>query len=101
MFKIGDKVICVNDIKQEHTILELSKDMPNWVKLNEQYTIRDILDNDFVVGVLLEEIRNPIKYFRLLNKTQEPAFATWRFKKQEIAYIRAELLTKNVKHVLA
>ena len=81
MFQIGDKVICVNDYKNPETREELSIDMPNWVKKGEKYSVRGFLDSDFVVGVYLEGIENPVKYFKLINKVAEGAFATWRFKK--------------------
>lgn len=81
MFEIGEKVICVDDSKQPHTVEELTKDVPNWVKKGEKYTIRGIQDHDFVVALLLEEISNPLKYFRLVNKVLEPGFMTSRFEK--------------------
>jgi len=81
MFQIGDKVICVNDYKNPETREELLIDMPNWVKKGEKYTVRGFLDSDFVVGVYLEEVKNPVKYFKLINKVAEGAFATWRFEK--------------------
>lgn len=81
MFQIGDKVICVNDYKNPETRKELLIDMPNWVKKGEKYTVRGFLDSDFVIGVYLEEVKNPVKYFKLINKVAEGAFATWRFEK--------------------
>ena len=87
MLEVGDKVICVNSAKQAHTVEELNKDMPNWVKKGEKYTIRAIYDWDFVVGVLLEEVRNNPIYFSLVDKNAEPCFATWRFEK---------LITNNI-----
>lgn len=82
MFSIGDRVLCIDNSKQPHTVEELSKDVPNWVEKNKEYTVRAIHDHDFVAGVLLEEIENPAKYFRVVGKVLEPAFATWRFRKQ-------------------
>jgi len=88
MLEIGNKVICVDASIQNHMIEELSKDVPNWVKQDEIYTVRGFNNNKgIVVGVLLEEISNPIKFFKLTGEYQEPAFATWRFRKQEEAYI--------------
>lgn len=81
--EVGDKVVCVSAAMQPHTVEELTKDVPNWVKKDETYTIREILDHDFVVAVLLEEIVNPIKYFKVLDRTMEPAFAIVRFRKIE------------------
>ena len=56
MFNVGDKVVCVDSSMQLHTVEELRRDVPNWVKQGQQYTIRDIVDSDFVIGVRLEEI---------------------------------------------
>ncbi len=84
MFEIGDRVICINASMQTHTVEELRRDMPNWVKEGSIYTIRAFLDNNGIVtSVLLEEISNPLKWFHLINRYQEPAFATWRFAKQQ------------------
>lgn len=80
MFDIGQIVVCVEDYKLPHTSAELSIDVPNWCKKGEKYTIRGFLDAGFVVGVYLEEIVNPPKYFRLVDKTYEPAFRVDRFR---------------------
>jgi hypothetical protein len=67
---------------QAHTIEELSKDVPNWITQDKKYIIRGFNENDgIVLGVLLEEVVNPIRFFKLINKFQEPAFAEWRFRK--------------------
>lgn len=82
MFEIGEIVLCIDSSMQSHTIEELSKDVPNWVIQDKKYTIRGFNENDgIVLGVLLEEIVNPIRFFKLINKFQEPAFRTDRFRK--------------------
>ena len=83
MFEIGQKVVCINSLKQPHTVEELNKDVPNWIVKGKKYTIRGIQDWDFVVGLLLEEVVNNPIYFKVVNKTAEPAFASWRFRKLE------------------
>lgn len=89
MFDIGDRVICVN--------AKIPKGMnpvvfPNWVKEGKVYTIRGFHDNDnIVVGVLLEEISNPIVPIALISRFQEPAFATWRFSKSDEISIEAHV----------
>jgi hypothetical protein len=81
-FSIGDNVVCIDDSMQPHTVAELKKDVPNWVKKDKQYTVRAVLNNrDIVTGILLEEIDNPPKYFDKIGGFQEPAFAEWRFRK--------------------
>lgn len=88
--KIGSKVICIDDRYAPNTTEELKKDCPNWVKKNEKYVIRQINDLDFVVSVLLEEIRNPLKYFRLTDDVREPAFKISRFRECQEDEVTAE-----------
>ena len=81
-FYIGDRVVCIDASMQPHTVDELKTNVPNWVKKDQEYTIRTIHNNrGIVTGVLLEEIDNPIIYFDKIGKFQEPAFAEWRFRK--------------------
>lgn len=98
MFSIGDEIVCIDASMQLHTVEELRRDIPNWVKEGQQYHVRGIADHDFVVGLYLEEIHNPHKWFKLVNKYAEPAFATWRFRKiervtREISVEQEELIT--------
>jgi hypothetical protein len=80
--KPGDKVICIDASIEPDKVEEIRKDFEIWVTKDKEYTIREILDNNGIVpGVLLEEIHNIPKFFNLLNRFQEPAFATWRFRK--------------------
>jgi hypothetical protein len=81
-FSIGDRVVCVDDKMQPHTVEELKKNVPNWVKKDDEYTVRAILHNrGIVTSILLEEIDNPPLYFDKIGGFQEPAFAEWRFRK--------------------
>ena len=81
MFDIGQKIACCEDYKLPHTIEELSKNMPNWVKKNDIYTVRGFNDNNGIVtGILLEEVSNPILYFKLLGYSQEGSFRLDRFR---------------------
>jgi len=98
MFKINDRVVCVDASMLAHTVEELTRDVPNWVKQDEQYTIRGFADHDFVVGVYLEEIHNPPKWFKLVGAFIEPAFKESRFRKLEetkieISIEQEELIT--------
>lgn len=79
---IGDKVICINDTIDLDKIAEIKNCFFIWVKKGKEYTIREILNNDNIVaGYLLEEIHNFPVFIKLINRVQEPAFATWRFAK--------------------
>lgn len=91
MFEIGDVVVCVDASMLPHTVEELTKDVPNWVKEGQKYTIRGFADHDFVVGVYLEEIHNPPKWFQVVGGFYEPAFKTSRFRKLEAAVVSLEI----------
>ena len=80
--KPGDKVICIDASIDANKVNEIKNDFEIWIIKDKEYTIREILDNNGIVpGVLLDEVHNFPKYFKLLNRFQEPAFATWRFRK--------------------
>jgi hypothetical protein len=91
MFDVGSRVVCVDDSMQPHTVEELKKDVPNWVKKGQRYTIRDIVDHDFVVGVRLEEISNAPIYFKIISRAIEPCFASWRFRALQEDEVEAEV----------
>jgi hypothetical protein len=84
--KPGDKVICVNASIDPEKAEEIRRDFEIWITKDKEYTIREILDNNGIVpGVLLDEIHNFPKYFKLIDRMQEPAFALWRFRKLNYA----------------
>lgn len=87
----GDKVICVDATIDPEKSKEIRRDFEIWITKDAQYTIREILDNNGIVtGVLLDEIHNFPKYFKLIDRFQEPAFAQWRFRKLNYASRPAE-----------
>jgi len=101
MFNINDSVVCVNDTIQPHALEETLKDVPNWIKKGEKYTIRQFNDNDgIVVGVLLEEIRNPILFFSLLGRSQESGFALWRFAKSQENDVESEVNENKLVNII-
>lgn len=80
--KPGDKVICINSSIDPEKSAEISRDFEIWIARDKEYTVREVLDNNGIVpGILLEEVYNLPKWFKLINRFQEPAFATWRFRK--------------------
>ena len=84
--KPGDKVICIDASIDPEKSGEIRRDFEIWVTKDKEYTIREILDNNGIVpGVLLDEIHNFPKFFKLINRMQEPAFAIWRFRKLNYA----------------
>src|ERR1700753_412055 len=87
--KPGDKVICIDARIEPEKAEEIKRDFEIWITKDKEYTIREILDNNGIVpGVLLEEVHNFPKYFKLINRAQEPAFAIWRFRKLNYAAAR-------------
>ena len=94
--KPGDKVICIDARIDPEKAEEIRRDFEMWVVKDKEYTIREILDNNGIVpGLLLEEIHNFPKFFKLLNKYQEPAFATWRFRKLNYATTEEALVAEK------
>ncbi len=82
----GDKVVCINDKIDPDKVEEIKQDFEIWITKDKEYTLREILDNNGIVtGVLLEEVHNFPKFFKLINRFQEPAFAIWRFRKLNYA----------------
>ncbi|MET3980910.1 hypothetical protein ABIB62_004047 [Mucilaginibacter sp. UYP25] len=91
IMKVGDKVICINDKIDPEKNEEIRRDFEIWITRDKEYTIREILDNNNIVtGVLLDEVHNFPKFFNLINRFQEPAFAIWRFRKLNYATKPAE-----------
>lgn len=89
--KPGDKVLCIDDSVRPEFVEEKNEIFLNWIKKGSEYTIRHIYGNDgIVVGVLLEEVHNfPVRIPSLGGKVQEPAFATWRFRKLNHATVES------------
>jgi hypothetical protein len=99
--KAGDKVICINDKIDPEKNAEIRQDFEIWITRDKEYTIREILDNNGIVtGLLLDEIHNFPRFFKLINRFQEPAFAQWRFRKLKYNTAKAEELSEVEELVL-
>ena len=91
MISVGDTVVCIDASMQAHTVEELLRDVPNWVKEGQEYTVRGFADYDFVVAIYLQEITNPSKWFKVIGRYCEPGFRIDRFRKVERATIYEEI----------
>ena len=75
MFKVGEKVICIDDSPNP-----ARADFTQWVVEGEIYTVRSIEGSwTGVKRVLLEELRNPKKYFNTIMGVLEVGFSHKRF----------------------
>jgi hypothetical protein len=79
--EIRQKVVCIDDsvkVGQEEFVAKAYK---QWVKKDQVYTVRAVLDNnDIVTGILLKEVKNNPIYIHLIDDFQEPAFRLSRFR---------------------
>ena len=84
-------MICIDARIDPAKAEEIKQDFEIWINKDKEYTIREILENYGIVpGLLLDEVHNFPKYFKLLNRFQEPAFALWRFRKLSYATSQQE-----------
>ena len=99
MFKVGTKVICIDDSIKSGQEGFVAKAYKNWVKVNNVYTIRGIFNNkDIVTGILLKEVVNGPIYIHLIDDWSEPMFATTRFR--ELSYDELEETEEDVETIL-
>ncbi len=91
----GDKVICINDIPPLNSKALQHK---HWIKKDETYTIRAIrkLSNN-QVGILLEEIINPLVFDNITEVQYEPGYNINRFRSlDELDIIEQEMEFKEL-----
>jgi hypothetical protein len=101
--EIRQKVVCIDDSIKAGQEEFVSKTYKQWVKKDQVYTVREILDNnEIVTGILLEEIRNISIFIHLIDDFQEPAFRVSRFKElQEFEPVsKEEKITDLLKQIL-
>jgi hypothetical protein len=97
----GTRVVCVDDSMIPEIAEWQPKHCPNWVKKDQEYTIREFDDNDGIVdGVLLEEVVNPILYLPKWSRVIEPRFAAWRFRELEDDQVEETVTSKEEVAVL-
>jgi len=80
-FKTGDKVVCIDDRKDN---VRIDQDFQNWIEDGKEYVIRGTsMDLKGDQGVLLVEIHNKPIYIAAIMGKAEPRFASIRFRKIE------------------
>jgi hypothetical protein len=91
LLDIGDEVICKDSFIKPENKVSVNKNFPIWIKQGAKYIVRDVFRNDdIVVGIVLQDRKNPEIYIPLLKRMQEPAFAFWRFEKLRGAFEMSE-----------
>lgn len=94
------RLICIDDSIKADQIEFVCMVYPEWVKKGQQYTVRQVLENDGIVtGVLLNEVKNDPIFQQLLGRYQEPAFRMSRFvevEESEISVYSSEEITNFV-----
>lgn len=82
----NSRVRCIDDSIKADQILLVSRVYQEWVKKDQVYTVREVLDNDGIVtGLLLNEVVNdPIPQELLGGRWQEPAFRVSRFVEEDV-----------------
>ena len=97
LLDIGDEVRCKDASRKPENMVVVLKNFPIWIKQDKKYIVRDVFRNDdIVVGIVLQDVKNPEIYIPLLKRMQEPAFAFWRFTKTKSAYQIEEEKSKAV-----
>lgn len=92
----SSRLVCVDDSIKFDQIVFVSEVYQQWVKKGEEYTVRQVLENDGIVtGVLLNEVVNEPIWQKLLGRYQEPAFRLNRFN------IFAEVITNEKQKTMA
>jgi len=95
MFRIGDEVVCVDDNWSVNP-----SDFPEvtFPVKNQKLTIRAINDYGQVVGLVFEEIKNPLKHnpisIEILGANPEYDFDSRRFRKLDKHTFRNKLTAK-------
>jgi len=92
MFKIGQKVVCINDKKPSNRNVPVGLTFPI---LNKTYTIRDIILNKNQYGIVLEEIINPT-----YQSGVEIAYSLDRFRPVVDSDVLESLLNKIIQEEL-
>lgn len=94
----GQRVVCIDDSIKAGQEEFVPRAYQQWVKKDQVYTVRAILDNqDIVTGILLKEINNKQMYIHLIDDFQEPAFRTSRFRElQEFEPVSVEEEILNI-----
>jgi len=93
MFRVGQKVVCINNSPESNRKIPEGFTFP---RKNSTYTIREIYEVSNVVGVLLEEIVNPINP----RTGNEMGYAIERFRSLVDDDVMQDLLSQIVEETI-
>jgi hypothetical protein len=97
MFKVGQKVVCVDDKIYAPDIENHNKKFPNWIKQDETYTIRACTQTPRGWGVLVKELKNPFLLIPDYHGKAEGRFHADRFRAMQTDEEFVEEVIKQVK----
>lgn len=102
MFSKKEFVMCVDSSVKGDNLIEIMSSFQEWIIKDIVYQIRYVQENEGIVtGLLLYGVENKPIFIPILKRTQEPAFASWRFRKlTPEEKIKVEELYKEAKNKL-
>ena len=77
--KTGIKVECIDDHFVDEATNPFKKAELNLPKVGEMYTVREVIDTSYGIGLRLVEVTNKRYYFNNIRRYEEPIFGENRF----------------------
>ncbi len=78
--EIGVKLRCIDDHFVDENTNPFRKSELNLPKAGDIYTVREVMDTPYGIGLKLVEVTNKRYYFDNIRRYQEPIFSENRFK---------------------
>ena len=75
----GRVIRCIDDHFSSDSSLPFDPEELNLPETDRLYTIRDVVDTGYGVGIRLKEVKNKKYYFSNINQYEEPVFGLERF----------------------
>jgi hypothetical protein len=80
ILKRGDAVICINSHFEDSKTNPFEFSKIKLPKEKEYYTVREIVESSYGIGIRLEEVVNKKYYFDNIRRKEEPIFDINRFR---------------------